>query len=165
MRSGRSAARRRPRLLATARRLAQLKAKLRTDSSYFVDKKGRLVVHDTGLLAGGRRLRARPRPAQPPRSRTTETFLLHSRPGANRVIYLDFDGHTVSGTAWNASYTGGAAFTAAAYDTDGLATFSQAEQDVVQSVWQRVSEDYSAFDVDVTTQDPGAAAITRSGSS
>ena len=35
------------------------------------------------------------------------------------------------------------------------------EREQIQSVWQRVSEDYSAFDVDVTTQDPGDAAIDR----
>jgi len=144
------------------RSLDELKAKLRADSSYFVDRKGRLVVHDTGLLAAGQgSSEAAGASASFPYS---ETFVLHSRPGANRVIYLDFDGHAVSGTAWNANYSGGAAFTAVAYDTDGLATFSTAEQDVVQSVWQRVAEDYSAFDVDVTTQDPGAAAITRSSS-
>src|SRR5688572_8640514 len=28
-------------------------------------------------------------------------FELHSKKGSNRVIYLDFDGHTVTGTAWN----------------------------------------------------------------
>ena len=30
-----------------------------------------------------------------------QTFLLHSLPGANRTIFLDFDGHTVSNTGWN----------------------------------------------------------------
>ena len=33
--------------------------------------------------------------------------LLNSLPGANGVIYLDFDGETVSNTQWNSSYTGG----------------------------------------------------------
>ena len=32
-----------------------------------------------------------------------QTFLLHSRPGSKRTIYLDFKGATLSGTAWNAS--------------------------------------------------------------
>jgi hypothetical protein len=31
--------------------------------------------------------------------------------------------------------------------------------------WKRVAEDYSPFDVDVTTEEPAAAALTRSGSS
>jgi hypothetical protein len=140
--------------------VAELHATLRADSSYYVDKQGRLVVHDTGLLAHTTTATA----AAAPTAAVfpyAETFQLHSRPGANRVIYLDFDGHAVSGTGWNKSYTGGVAFTAEPYDSDGQASFSAAEQDVVQSVWRRVAEDFSAFDVDVTTQDPGSAAITR----
>src|SRR5687767_11278312 len=35
---------------------------------------------------------------------TDQTFLLHSRPAATKVVYLDFDGHTTSGTSWNTSY-------------------------------------------------------------
>ena len=31
----------------------------------------------------------------------------------------------------------------------------------MQSVWQRVAEDFAPFDVDVTTQDPGVAAIEQ----
>jgi PKD repeat protein len=143
--------------------VAQLHAKLRDDASYFVDRKGRLVVHDTGLLAGETAAAIPVTSTAAPFS-YTDTFQLHSRPGARRVIFLDFDGHDVAGTAWNANYTGGAPFAATSYDTDGQAGFSAAEQDVVQSVWQRVTEDYSPFDVDVTTQDPGEAAITRSGS-
>lgn len=30
-----------------------------------------------------------------------QTFSLHSRPGATRKIFLDFDGHTTTGSAWN----------------------------------------------------------------
>jgi hypothetical protein len=53
-------------------------------------------------------------------------FTLHSRPGSRRVVYLDFDGHMVSGTAWN-NKTAGPCF-ADAYDTDGVpGAFSQAE--------------------------------------
>ena len=32
---------------------------------------------------------------------TSETFALHSRPGATRKIFLDFDGAEVSNTGWN----------------------------------------------------------------
>jgi hypothetical protein len=32
------------------------------------------------------------------------TFTLHSLPGANQVIYLDFNGHTTTGTSWNSTY-------------------------------------------------------------
>jgi PKD repeat protein len=92
-------------------------------------------------------------------------FELQSRPGASRTIYLDFDGETISGTAWNASYNGGATYYADPFDMDGSpSSFSTAERNVVTSVWQRVAEDYAPFDVNVTTKDPGSAAITRSGS-
>ena len=95
-----------------------------------------------------------------------DTFRLHSRPGSLRTVYLDFDGETIAGTAWNGSF--GAPldpFFAEPFSIDGSPAFSTAEQDVVQSVWQRVAEDYAPFDIDVTTQDPGPAAITRSGPS
>ncbi|NNE72197.1 MAG: hypothetical protein HKN26_00870 [Acidimicrobiales bacterium] len=89
----------------------------------------------------------------------SQTFLLHSRPGSSKVIYLDFDGYNLpAGTGWN----GGNALTALPWDTDGNgASFSQSELDTIQSVWQRTAEDFAAFDVDVTTEDPGYAAINR----
>jgi hypothetical protein len=89
---------------------------------------------------------------------------LHSKPGSARVIYLDFDGQTVVNTAWN-SKTGGACY-ADPYDSDGVpGAFSQAELTAIAGVWARVAEDYAPFDVDVTTVDPGAAAITRTSQS
>jgi PKD repeat protein len=92
-------------------------------------------------------------------------FELESRPGSSRVIYLDFDGETISGTAWNANFNSGADFYAAPYDTDASPnTFSDAERAVIQGVWRRVAEDFAPFDVNVTTKDPGQAAIERSGS-
>jgi hypothetical protein len=91
-----------------------------------------------------------------------DTFRLHSLPGSNRVIFLDFNGQSISGTDWPADDSG--TYTARPYDTDGSATFSTAEMDAVQAVWQRVSEDYSPFAVDVTTEDPGFAKIDRASS-
>ena len=70
------------------------------------------------------------------------------------MIYLDFDGHLVSDTAWNTK-TGGPCY-ADAYDSDGApGTFSPAELTAISGVWARVAEDYAPFDVDVTTADPG----------
>ncbi|GAA5483524.1 hypothetical protein [Haloferula sargassicola] len=68
--------------------------------------------------------------------------LLHSIDGATAVIYLDFDGETVSGTHWNSSYNGGAPLVA------GAAPFSARE---IEDIWLGVSEDYSPFEVNVTT--------------
>jgi alpha-tubulin suppressor-like RCC1 family protein len=99
--------------------------------------------------------------AQPP--------LRHSRPGSSRVLYLDFNGHTVTGTRWNTGYST-ASFVCRPFDTDGNpATFSDAEQAAIIQIWERVSEDYSPFDIDVTTEEPALfnnrtarAVITRS---
>lgn len=94
------------------------------------------------------------------------TFLLHSRPGAAKVIFLDFDGNVTSGTSWNTAYASGADIVTPAFDLDGNpATFSDAERAVIQDVWRRVSEDYAAWDVDVTTEDPGLEKIRRTASS
>ena len=91
-----------------------------------------------------------------------QTFLLHSRPSATRKIYLDFDGQITSGTAWN----GGQTIVSAPYDSDGnTSSFSNAELDAIQYIWQRVAEDYAPFDVDVTTEDPGTDGLRRTSSS
>lgn len=95
-----------------------------------------------------------------------QTFLLHSRPGAAKIIYLDFNGFVMSGTAWNAGYTGGTNVTCPAWSLDSdPTTFNDAERTAIQQIWLRVAEDYAPFDVDVTTEDMGDAAITRSSSS
>ena len=133
---------------------AELRRILREDPSAWLDRRRAHVLR-----------RADPMPVPPDLVEGVapypldQTFLLHSRPASTHVIYLDFDGTTVSGTAWN---NGGLPDgTYAGYSLDGSPAFNDTEKEQVQSVWQRVSEDYAAFDVDVTTQDPGAAAIDR----
>ncbi|MGW7681309.1 zinc-dependent metalloprotease family protein [Kribbella sp. NPDC054772] len=140
---------------------------LATDRTAWLDRAGKLFYREP--VATGSELKsaavASPRWAtQSLAAATGPAFELHSKPGSNRVIYLDFTGHTITGTAWN---TNGkpATVKVAAYDTDGnTSNWSTAEQDVVHDVWARVAEDYAPFDVDVTTQEPAAAAIDRSGS-
>ena len=95
-----------------------------------------------------------------------QTFLLHSRPGATKVIYLDFDGHVTTGTPWNILDTGGLDIVSAPFDLDGLPlSFNSAERERIQYIWQRVAEDYSPFDIDVTTQDPGIEALRKTDTS
>ncbi|HVV35605.1 MAG TPA: Calx-beta domain-containing protein [Acidimicrobiales bacterium] len=95
-----------------------------------------------------------------------DTFKLHSLPGASRTIYLDFVGDTVTGTAWNDSYTNGAPFYASPFDTDGNpSSFSDGEMDSIQGAWARVAEDYAPFAVDVTTEAPALSLLDRVGSS
>lgn len=94
-----------------------------------------------------------------------DVFKLHSMPGVTRVIYLDFDGHTTSGTSWNSAYTGGAPIVSTPFDQDGdPTTFSESERAVIQRIWQRVAEDYAPFAVDVTTEDPGIEGLRKTSS-
>ncbi len=94
-----------------------------------------------------------------------DTFLLHSRPSATKTIYLDFDGFTARGTPWNQS-RGRDPIVSPPWDVDGDgAAFSNAELRRIQGVWQRVATDFAAFDVNVTTEDPGEAALVNTGGS
>lgn len=94
----------------------------------------------------------------------SQTFALHSLPGSSRKIFLDFDGATVSGTWWNSNKGMAARFyTGFTLDADPR-TFTSAENAYIQQVWRIVSEKFAAFDVDVTTQDPGESGYNRSGS-
>jgi hypothetical protein len=61
----------------------------------------------------------------------SQTFLLHSLPGATHVIYLDFDGHTtVAGTSWN----GGVSFYSPPYNIDGDPTTFSATETTAHSI-------------------------------
>ncbi|HEY9510751.1 MAG TPA: autotransporter-associated beta strand repeat-containing protein, partial [Verrucomicrobiae bacterium] len=139
----------------------QLQQQLRRDKSLWVDPRGRLFFvcnapAPTTVLSSSNEISA----AQ--LVPLDQTFLLHSRPGSTKTIFLDFDGYTISGTQWNASNNGGADIIAPPWDTDGNPnSFSSSERTIIQQIWLRVSEDYAPFDVDVTTEFPGDAAMTR----
>jgi hypothetical protein len=93
---------------------------------------------------------------------TSQTFTLHSRPSATRQIFLDFNGAEIAGTGWNTGSSPLPAATYTGYDSDGNVTaYSAAEHAWMQEVWRQVSEAYAPFDVDVTTEDEGASARTR----
>lgn len=69
------------------------------------------------------------------------------------MIFLDFDGHVVSGTAWNSG--GASTYHARPFSSDSdYQSFSGTELAQIAEIWHRVAEDYAAFDVDVTTQEP-----------
>lgn len=128
---------------------------LSTDATAWLDPSGRLFYIDPPQSASGATTAAGPFP-------TSQTFTLHSRPGSNRTIYLDFDGEVVSGTSWNGAY-GISTARQPAFDLDGSpGSWSQAEHDAIQSIFLRVAEDYAIFDVDVTTQAPDPARLERS---
>jgi hypothetical protein len=90
-----------------------------------------------------------------------DTFKLHSRPGATKVIYLDFDGHITTGTAWNSG--GKTTIVTPAYDIDNTAGFSNTELERIQNIWARVVEDFSPFDVNVTTEEPALDDLRNTG--
>jgi PKD repeat protein len=142
----------------------EFKAMLLKDRTLRLDQRGRLFVIDE---------LDQPLPATPAPAASTgaldgtlapleQTFLLHSRPGAKRTIHLNFKGATLTNTAWNGS---SGSITALPFDLDGVPyTFSTTELQRIQSIWQRVAEDYAAFDVNVTTEAVPLDQITRSGS-
>lgn len=64
--------------------------------------------------------------------------LLSSHPSAQAVLFLDFDGHTVAGTSWN-------------YNGPIVCGASGLDNSRITEVFNRVSEDYRPFNINVTT--------------
>jgi hypothetical protein len=69
---------------------------------------------------------------------SSQVPVLNSYPSATPTIFLDFDGHTVSGTSWNVS---GPIYCGASGLNDAQIT----------EVFNRVAEDYRPFTVNITT--------------
>ena len=135
----------------------ELSELLGRDRTAWVDQDGQVLYVDVAPTSGD------PQTAQAAPHPYDQTFELHSKPGSQRTIYLDFDGHLVANTAWNSSDGVSNTIPQPPFDLDGNpATFDEVERDVVQEVWQRVAEDYAPFDVDVTTKDPGLDGLRRS---
>ncbi|PSR55170.1 hypothetical protein AHMF7605_17475 [Adhaeribacter arboris] len=70
--------------------------------------------------------------------------VLESLPGAGAVVYLDFDGQTITNTNWNQSYTNGKPIVAAP------STLTETE---IIEVWKLMSEDFRPFALNVTTNE------------
>ena len=91
-----------------------------------------------------------------------QTFQLQSLPAATKTIYLDFTGHTATGTvaaAWGSTTP----IYSPPFSVDGDPAFSTAELDTIQRVWARVSEDFAPFQVNVTTREPAIDDLTNTG--
>jgi PKD repeat protein len=149
----------------------RLRADLRGDRQVWLDRKGRqfvieatspeqmaeIATQNAGAVTAPATAAAAPAPL-------ASTFLLHSRPSAKHIIFLDFDGMTVTNTAWNQSY--GASLVAAPWDLDNSpSTFSDPEKTTIQLIWQHIAADYAPFDVDVTTEDLGLDRLNRTSTS
>lgn len=125
-------------------------------SSLQVDGSGGIFYADTFTLVAPAPPEAGPAVAEAavPISPFPAHLKFHSRPGAPNVLYINFSGETVSGTAWN-SYINRSSIPAVAFSTDGdYTTFSDAEQLAIKRIWQRIAEDYAPFNIDVTTERP-----------
>ncbi len=81
---------------------------------------------------------------------STTVPVFNSLPGSADTFYLDFNGHSATNDGWtNGTYT------AAPYNFDSNpSTFSPAERLAMQNVWRTVSEDYSPFNINVSTVVP-----------
>lgn len=75
--------------------------------------------------------------------------VLNSLPGARASIYLDFIGD------YEASWGSYGAISTPAFDADGDPTsFSDSELTAIRNIWSDVAEDYSPFNINVTTAAP-----------
>ncbi|MGN6160193.1 MAG: hypothetical protein ACTHOG_00660 [Marmoricola sp.] len=88
------------------------------------------------------------------------TFLLHSHPGSQHTIYLDFVGASIANDLWT-NQSGVVAGHYAPWSLDSSTSFSTTEEQDIQEIWSRVAADYASFDVDVTTQAPTEDALVR----
>jgi hypothetical protein len=92
-----------------------------------------------------------------------QTFQLSSRPSATKTIYLDFNGHVTTSSTWNFDLDVPVINTPN-FDVDGAPwNFNLYEHELMQRIWQRVSEDYAPFDVNVTTLEPSPGDLVRTG--
>lgn len=131
----------------------RLREILRHDRAAWLDAQGRLLYIDDFPLQPATGAGS----ATPAAVDLAQTFRLHSRPGALRTLYLDFDGYSARDTVWHAGTVN-----ARPFDEDGdPSRFSDLEKTHIQEVWQRVAEDYAPFDIDVTTEAPPAEALRR----
>lgn len=78
--------------------------------------------------------------------------VLNSFIGATDTLYLDFDGHAAT-DAWGT-------YSALPFNFGGgpANTFSPGERLAIRNIWEVVSEDYSPFNLNVTTVNPGVFA-------
>lgn len=99
-----------------------------------VDKRGDLFYKDEGVFIG--EVLQYPYPG--------DSRKLHSNPDASQKLFLNFDGYDYSDTV------------VADYDPNPptIALPANLNNDTMYLIWWHVAEDYSPFDVDVTTEKP-----------
>lgn len=130
-----------------------LKQLMLHDLTIHIDRQGRMLTIDDGVMAG-EVLNAASTTVTPASITNAifpldQTFTLESKPASTRVLYLNFKGLGSK----------------PAFDLDrNVGTFSAAEQTMIQKIWARVKEDFAPFDVNVTTKAP-ASVVGKTGTS
>lgn len=120
-----------------------------------VDKQGGIYYADTFAAEKGSRKKDQPQVSSTSGVTADNVFKLHSRPGASKTVFIDFDGAEISDTAWN-NDSGVKAWKARPYDMDNKPkSFNTQEIGAMADIWRRIAEDFAPFEVDVTTEDPG----------
>ncbi len=135
----------------------ELREELLGDSSLFLTDTGVLGYADAAPaeLSGTASLL----PAAPLAASSLEVGALSSLPSSSKVLYLDFDGHTTIDPDWQSVAPGNpATIVSAPFSLDGDPALSPTEQAVIAEAWQRVTEDFLPFDINVTTDEPGPLA-------
>lgn len=79
--------------------------------------------------------------------------MLNSNPNAPVTIHLDFTGNFIGDWWYN---SGGSSVhyynvTTPAFSLDNVATFNSDEQNLIREIWARVAEDFSPFNINVST--------------
>jgi len=148
----------------------QLRKTLRADNSLWVDPVGALFfacppqcahcIHEA--QEGDDVIAESIGPTDPGPFDTSQAFLLHSRPGANRVIYLDFDGHVDNTPGY---WKDGAYAPPYNIPNSDPNTFSTEERNRIIEIWQRVAEDFSMYDINVTTEEPNIEDLRKTSTS
>ncbi|MCX6975729.1 MAG: cadherin-like beta sandwich domain-containing protein, partial [Verrucomicrobia bacterium] len=139
--------------LFALKKLKEFKIPINDVLSLNVDAQGMLFYSCPPALDATEYVAPQPIPGVAAAVSVSSPPLRHSKPGSSKVIYRDFNGHDVTGTAWNSG--GLSTYKCVAFDRDGDATtFSDAEQNSIVQIWERISEDFMPFDVDVTTEQP-----------
>ena len=68
------------------------------------------------------------------------------------MLFIDYWGGSITGTAWNANFTSNAPINYTAYDTNGNpGSFTSSERYSMWLAWREAAEDFAPFNINVTT--------------
>ena len=134
-----------------------------------IDNEGNVFYGDTHLpdpaLIDSAETSGPTLPEAAPQATLDGAFELHSKPGAPNVVYIDFDGATITGTAWNGTHSTLEAVPfnpsvdagqSDAVECNNPNIFCDRERVAIVDIWHRVAEDLAPYNIDVTTERPNS---------